>query len=134
MAFDPSDLPAETRSFLAERHLATLTLVFEGEPHTTPVGFSWDGDAGLARVITWSGSNKARRLHAAGEAVPATLCQLDGRRWLTLEGTAVVTADPARCAEAVARYSQRYQPPRRDRGPDRRAIEVTVRRVLGSVG
>jgi hypothetical protein len=57
------------------------------------------------------------------------VCQLDGGRWLTLEGTAVVTDDPDRIAEAVDRYTRRYrQPGARD---DRVAIEITVDRVLG---
>jgi len=131
MAFDPAGLPEEVLGFLADRHLATLTLVIEGVPHTTPVGFTWDDDAHRARVITWADSVKVRRLEMAGEPVPATLCQLDGGRWLTLEGNASVTADPQLCADAVARYTERYQPPRRDRGADRRTIEMQVTRIIG---
>ena len=57
------------------------------------------------------------------------MCQVDGRRWLTLEGRATVTDDPARVAEAVRRYAERYrQPGERD---DRVAIEIVVDRVLG---
>jgi hypothetical protein len=94
----------------------------------TPVGFTWDDEAGLARVITWSGSVKTRLLTAGPLA--AAVCQVDGGRWLTLEGTAEVHADPERCAEGVRRYAERYQPPK-DRGPDRRVIELTVERILG---
>lgn len=131
MAFDPHDLPPDVERFLAERHLATLTVLTNGALHTTPVGFSWDGPTAMARVITWSGSVKVKRIEAAAEPVRVTLCQLDGGRWLTLEGTAVATADPDRCADAVARYTERYQAPRQDRGADRRAIEVQVTRILG---
>lgn len=128
--FDPTDLPAEVLGFLRERHLASLTLVRpDGRPHVTPVGVTWDAGAGLARVITWSGSVKTRLLEMHGP-LRAAACQIDGGRWLTLEGEAVVTADPARCAEAVERYARRYSLPK-DRGADRRAIEITVDRILG---
>ena len=131
MAIDPHDLPPEVEQFLADRHLATFTVLANGVLHTTPVGFSWDREMAMARVITWSGSVKVKRIEAAAEPVPVTLCQLDGGRWLTLEGAATVTADPDRCADAVSRYTERYQPPRQDRGADRRAIEVRVTRLLG---
>jgi hypothetical protein len=57
------------------------------------------------------------------------VCQVDGGRWLTLEGTARVTADPAAVAVAVARYATRYREPgERD---DRVAIEIEIDRILG---
>lgn len=117
--------------FVTERHLATLTTLRpDGSPHVVAVGFTWDADAGLVRVITFAPSVKARNLVSAGGAgTRAAVCQVDGGRWLTLEGPAVVTDDPARVAEAVRRYSLRYREPgARD---DRVAIEITVDRVLG---
>ncbi len=130
MSLDPAHLPAEVLTFLTERHLASLTLLRpDGTPHVTPIGFTWDDEAGLARVITWDGSYKARLLTRQGGG-RAAVCQVDGGRWLTLEGHAVVSADPARCADAVDRYSARYRPPK-DRGDQRRVIEITVDRVLG---
>jgi PPOX class probable F420-dependent enzyme len=129
MAYDPADLPDEALAFLQERHLATLTTLRpDGSPHVVAVGFSWDDDAGLARIITFAPSRKARNLLAAPGS-RAAVCQVDGGRWLTLEGTARVTADEAEVAEAVRRYTERYrQPGERD---DRVAIEITVDRVLG---
>ncbi len=130
MAHDPADLPTELTAFLTERHLATLTLVApDGVPHVTPVGFTWDPEAGLARVITWSGSRKARLLERFGP-LQAAVSSVDGGRWCTLGGIATVTGDPVRCADAVGRYAARYRPPK-DRGPDRRAVEIAVTRVLG---
>lgn len=131
-------MPAEVKQFLIERHLATLSIPRAGKsPHVTPVGFTWDDEARLARVITFAESRKVRLLEdselvAAGEESSrlVSLCQVDGGRWLTLEGTAQVTSEEARCLEGVRRYGQRYRPPK-DRGSDRRVIEIKVSKVKG---
>lgn len=129
MAYDPTDLPDAVEAFLAERHLATLTtLRADGTPHVVAVGFTWDRNAGLARVITFAPSRKARNV-AERPGSPAALCQVDGGRWLTLEGTATVTDDPTRVAEGVRRYTERYRPP--GERADRVVIEIAVTRVLG---
>ncbi len=129
MALDPSDLPATATAFLAERHLATLTTLRpDGSPHVVAVGFTWDAAAGLVRIISFAPSKKARNLLAAPGS-RAAVSQVDGGRWLTLEGPATVTDDADRVAEAVRRYAERYrQPGERD---DRVAIEIQVDRVLG---
>lgn len=128
MALSPDDLTPEATAFLTERHLATLTTFrADGSAHVVPVGFTWDPAARLARVITSGGSQKVANVRRDGRVV---LCQLEGARWLTLEGTATVAADPARVAEAVRRYAERYRPPREN--PHRVALEVTVSRVLGT--
>jgi len=126
---DPAALPEEALGFLRERHLATLTTLRpDGSPHVVAVGFTWDPRAGLARVISFAPSRKARNL-AASPGARAAVCQVDGGRWLTLEGAATVTDDPERVAEGVRRYAERYrQPGERD---DRVVIEITVDRVLG---
>lgn len=124
---DPCALPAEVLTFLAERHLATLTtLRADGSPHVVAVGFTWDDTAGLVRVITRAGSQKARNAGRGGRAVVA---QVDGARWLALEGVAALCADRARVAEAEHRYADRYRPP--SPNPERVVVEITVDRVLG---
>ena len=126
----PEQLGEDGLSFLAERHLATLTTLRpDGSPHVVAVGFTWDPDAGLARVITFEGSRKARNLLGEGSGTRAAVCQVDGGRWLTMEGPAVVTDDPARVAEAVRRYAGRYRQP--GERPDRVAVEIAVDRILG---
>ncbi len=128
MALTPDDLTPEATAFLTERHLATLTTFrADGSAHVVPVGFTWDAGARLARVITSGGSQKVANVRRDGRVV---LCQLDGARWITLEGTAVVAEDPERVAEAVRRYAERYRPPREN--PRRVALEVTVSRILGT--
>jgi F420H(2)-dependent biliverdin reductase len=124
----PDQLNPDGLEFLRERHLATLTsLRANGTPHVVPVGFTWEADRHLARVITGGTSKKARIAVSGGRVA---LCQLDGRRWLTLEGTSEVSDDPARVAEAVARYAERYRTPREN--PSRVVIEITVDRILAS--
>lgn len=125
----PAGLSAQAREFLAVRHLATLTTLRpDGSPHVVPVGFSWDPEAGLARVITNGTSRKARNAAAGGRAV---LCQVDGRRWLSLEGDASVLDDADSVAEAVSRYAARYRLPREN--PERVVVVIAVDRVLGNV-
>jgi len=128
MALDVNALSSEVEEFLTVRHLATLTtLRAGGRPHVVPVGFSWDGAAGVVRIITRAGSQKARNAGLPG-AVGA-VCQIDGGRWLTLSGPAQVTDEPDRVAEAVRRYAARYRDP--EPRADRVAIEITVTEILG---
>ena len=123
----PRELPPEAHAFLAERHLGTLsTIRRDGTLHVCAVGFTWDADALLVRVITREGSQKVRNVERTGRAAVA---QVDGGRWLSLEGPARVAREPEAIAGAVARYTTRYQEPRPS--AERVAIEITVERVLG---
>ena len=123
----PDELPESALEFLREYHLASLTtLRADGSPHVVPVGFSWDPEAGLVRIITRAGSQKVRNAARGGRAA---VSQVDGGRWLTLEGTISVSQDPDRVAEAVRRYAERFRQP--EPREDRVALEITVDRVLG---
>ncbi len=129
MAHDLDDLGPELLGFLAERHLATLTtLRSDGTPHVVPVGVTFDPEARLARVITSGTSAKARHVREGQSRV--AVCQVEGRRWLTLEGDATVRDDPESVAEAERRYAERYRPPREN--PARVVIEIAVDRILGN--
>ena len=126
-----SELTTEMKQFVTESHLASLTLVTpEGRPHVTPVGFTWDEDQKLVRVITWAGSMKSKILTRSDSPLRAAVSQVDGGRWITLEGKAIVTDDVARCLEGTRRYAHRYSDPK-NRGDDRRVIELSVERVMG---
>jgi PPOX class probable F420-dependent enzyme len=133
MALDPHT--PELVAFWTERHLCSLTtLRADGSPHVVPVGATFDPDTMLARVITSGTSSKVRHLERAA-ADPAgrrvAVCQVDGRRWSTLEGTARVSRDADEIAEAVERYARRYRQPRVN--PERVAVLIDVTRVLGHV-
>ncbi len=120
-------------AFWAERHLCTLSTVRpSGVPHVTPVGATLDLASATARVISSRTSRKVRNVLAAGaEGAAVSLCQVDGRRWSTLEGRAFVHEDVESVADAERRYAQRYRTPRPN--PRRVVLEIRVMRVLGTV-
>ena len=129
-AFSASEVNSALTEFLTERHLAILTLVRpDGRPHSTPIGFMWDEESEVVKIITWSGSLKTRLLEKGN--LVGSIAQVDGGRWVTFEGSCSVSADPEVCKDAVERYARRYSPPK-DRGADRRVITMTVSRILAS--
>ena len=128
MAKATTRLTTDALAFLTERHLAMLTtLRLDNSPHVVAVGFTFDPRTHMARVITTGGSQKA--VNAAERGV-AVLSQVDGARWLSLEGRATVNTDIDAVRDAELRYAQRYRTPRPN--PRRVVIEVRVERVLGS--
>ena len=117
----------EMLTFLCENHLASLTTMrSDGSPHVVPVGFSYDPELQIVRVITFTSSVKYKNALRGGRAV---VSQVDGGRWLSLEGAATGTNDPTRVAAAVAGYAARYRQPKERE--DRVAIEIAIDRVLG---
>lgn len=127
MAFDLSDLDDDVMAFLTDRHLATLTTLRpDGSPHVAPVGFGYDPVERVVRIICQPTSQKVVNLRNGGRAA---VCQVDGGRWLTLEGEARVVTDVDGVAAAVAAYTARYQAPRER--PERVAIEIRVDRIMG---
>ena len=103
------------------------TLRSDNSPHVVAVGFTFDPKTHIARVITTGDSQKALNAERGGIGV---LSQVDGARWLSLEGRATVHTDLDAVRDAELRYAQRYRTPRPN--PRRVVIEVQVERVLGS--
>lgn len=133
MPFDPRDLADPVLDFLTERHLATLTtLRRDGSPHVVAVGFTFDRESGIARVITSDGSVKVRNAERPardGSPGRAAVCQVDGRRWLTLEGAAGISRDPDQISDAERRYALRYRIPRIN--PRRVVLTISVDKMMG---
>lgn len=120
--------PSELLEFWSERHLCTLTtLRADGRPHVTPVGVALDLERQCAWVITSKDSLKA--VHVAADGRVAA-CQVDGRRWSTIEGTAEVRTDRESVVRAEERYAARYKIPRPN--PSRVALRIDVDRFLVS--
>ncbi len=114
--------------FLAEHHLGTLsTLGRHHRIHAVPVGFTYE--AGVVRIIGSRGSQKFVNAERSGRGA---VCSVDRARWISFEGTARVLDDPDTVAHAVALYTARYRPPRRN--PQRVVLELNVERLLGSQG
>jgi PPOX class probable F420-dependent enzyme len=127
-------LTPEQHVFVTERHLATLTtLRADGSPHVVPVGFTWDPDAGVVRIIASGTSTKVRnaaRPGPDGEPTRAAVCQVDGGRWITLEGRVSVSSEPEDVADAVARYARRYRQP--SENPARVVVRLVPDKVMSS--
>ena len=127
MARSPHDLTTDDLAFLTERHLGTLTtLRSDGSPHVVAVAFAYDIHTATVSVISSDRTQKVVNLERDGRAV---ICQVDGPRWLALEGTGSVSRDSGRVALAVDAFETRYRPA--SENPKRVAIEIQVERVLG---
>jgi PPOX class probable F420-dependent enzyme len=125
------ELSGEHLEFWRERHLCTVTtLRRDGSPHVVPMGIVVDVENGTAWGITSRTSQKVANLRA-GIDPRVAVCQVDGRRWSTIEGTAEVRDDADSVAEAVRRYAERYRQPREN--PDRVAVRITISSVIGNV-
>ncbi|BBA96380.1 hypothetical protein RVR_1649 [Actinacidiphila reveromycinica] len=121
-------VPSALDAFLTRPHTAVLTTLRpDGSPHLAPVRFTWDPRARLVRVLTVRTTRKVRNVLATPGA-RVGLCQVDGFRWVTLEGTARVLDAPERIAEGARRYAERYwsAPPS---PPGRVVVEIAVDRV-----
>jgi PPOX class probable F420-dependent enzyme len=130
------ELEGDHLEFWRERHLCSVTtLRADGSPHVVPMGCvvdpaSAESEWGLAWAITSRTSQKVANLRNGGDPRVA-VCQVDGRRWSTIEGTAEVRDDADSVAEAVRRYAERYRQPREN--PDRVALRITITSVIGNV-
>jgi PPOX class probable F420-dependent enzyme len=123
------DLTDELVTFWRERHLCTVTtLRADGTPHVVPMGVVLDVDARVAWAITSRTSQKV--VNVRRNPVVA-VCQVDGRRWSTIEGRAEVLTGTDAVEEAVRRYAERYRQPRPN--PDRVAIRFALTSVIGNV-
>lgn len=124
-----ADLTDGEKDFLTERHLGTLATVrSDGTPHVVAIAFVCDFDAGVVRIISSDNTQKVKNLEQAG---PAAVSQVDGPRWLTLEGKAHIARDEESVAKAVGAFEARYRPA--GENPSRVAIEIVVGRVIGRV-
>ena len=122
-----TDLSESEIEFLTERHLGTLTTLREdGTPHVVAIAFGYDHTRGRVLIISSDATQKVKNIERNKRAAVA---QVDGRRWLALEGDAMVNKTPKGVAQAVEVFEARYRPAREN--PNRVGIEIQVDRVLG---
>lgn len=127
MSIDRPSLTPTQIEFVRENILATLTtLRADGSPHVVPVGFTYDQDQNLVRVITFAKSMKARHAAQGGRAV---VSQVDRGRWITIEGTVRLRTEADIVAQAVEAYAGRYRQPKVRE--DRVVIEIIIDKVMG---
>jgi PPOX class probable F420-dependent enzyme len=127
MSIDRPQLTPTQIEFVRENILATLTtLRADGSPHVVPVGFTYDQDQNLVRVITFAKSMKARHAAQGGRAV---VSQVDRGRWITIEGTVRLRTEADIVAQAVEAYAGRYRQPKVRE--DRVVIEILIDKVMG---
>ncbi|MDP4649304.1 MAG: TIGR03618 family F420-dependent PPOX class oxidoreductase [Ilumatobacteraceae bacterium] len=127
MSIDRPSLTPTQIEFVRENILATLTtLRADGSPHVVPVGFTYDLDQNLVRVITFAKSMKARHAAQGGRAV---VSQVDRGRWITIEGTVRLRTEADVVAQAVEAYAGRYRQPKVRE--DRVVIEIMIDKVMG---
>lgn len=121
-----AELPEPLHEFWTERHLCTLTTLRpDGRPHVVPVGAVLDPEQECAWVITNTASRKALNLR---DNPILAICQVDGGRWSTVEGSGRVLEDEESVARAVERYASRYRQPKPN--PERVAVRVEVDRFV----
>lgn len=127
MSIDRPQLTPTQTEFVRENILATLTtLRADGSPHVVPVGFTYDQDQNLVRVITFAKSMKARHAAQGGRAV---VSQVDRGRWITIEGAVRLRTEADIVAQAVEAYAGRYRQPKVRE--DRVVIEIIIDKVMG---
>ena len=125
MARTADELTEADLEFLAERHLGTLTTMrADGSPHVVAIAFTYDD--GVISIIS---SDETQKVVNVEQRRRAVVCQVDGRRWLALEGDAEVIRDAAAVARGERLFEQRYRPVREN--PKRVVIRFEVDRVLG---
>lgn len=86
----------------------------------------------VVRILCSRKSRKARNVRAAyPQPAFVTVCQVEGRWWTTIEGTAELQEDRLLVADAERRYAGRFRVPRPN--PERVVLVVHVESVLGSL-
>jgi len=123
-----TELTDDGLRFVEDRHLAMLsTMARDGAIHQIAVGFTlYDG---VVRIITSGDTQKVRNIERDGRA---TVGQVDGARWISFVGNAVIERGPADVALAENLYARRYRQPQPN--PKRVVIRIDVDRVLASRG
>ncbi len=125
---DLDNLHPDTMPFLDEFHVGLLSTTRpDGTLHVVGVGFTYDPVSRLAWSIGGRASVKVRNITSGSRGA---FSQVEGSRWLTLEGPARIVDDADGVEEAHRRYRLRY-PGHGTTDPHRVGIVVEVQRLMG---
>lgn len=125
---DLDNLHPDTMGFLSEFHVGLLSTTRpDGTLHVVGVGFTYDPATRLAWSIGGRDSVKVRNVRSGSRGA---FSQVEGSRWLTLEGPARIVDDGDGIEEAHRRYRVRY-PGHGSTDPGRVGIVVDVQRLMG---
>jgi PPOX class probable F420-dependent enzyme len=126
------DIPEKVREFLEQPHLCVLaTLNRDGSPQLTGMWYEFAGE--MVILNTTRGLVKERNMRRDPRA---TVCVLEGQRYVTLSGRAEIVEDRTLQEAEVTRMATRYHGPRLGPGhwqtiahQDRLGIHLHVERL-----
>jgi F420H(2)-dependent biliverdin reductase len=134
VAFDLKNPSESVLAFLQQRCFASLTTTRpDGRLHAALVGFTYVPETAEAFLILRGTGVKQANLRAADGPSPVVICQVDGGKWVSLEGTLTVHDTDEMRSTALAHYRQRYGDGVAA-DPTRLAGVLQVTRMYGFVG
>jgi general stress protein 26 len=128
MAYALDNLPDSIEDFLSTRAFGALNSIDDTENiHTAVVGFHFDMTKNTIRIISQKNSKKVKNITQNNNV---SLSQIRENKWLSFIGTATIKYDEESIKHATDAYTVRYEKP--SENPDRVAIEISVKKILGN--
>ncbi len=128
MAYSLDNLPKSIEEFLSTRAFGSLNSIDKtNNLHTAVVGFHFDKNKKIIRIISQKKSIKVKNIIQNNNV---SLSQIRDNKWLSFIGTAIIKYDQESIKLATDAYTLRYEKP--SENPDRIAIEISVKKILGN--
>jgi general stress protein 26 len=128
MAYNISQLPESVDIFLATTSFGALSSIdVKGSLHTAVVGFHFNKDEKIIRIISNKDSQKVKNIQKNNQL---SLCQVSGNKWISFFGTGIIHTTQQKVKEATNAYASRYQEP--GDSTERIAIEIKIEKMLGN--
>ena len=128
MAYALDNLPNSIEDFLSTRAFGALNSIDDTKNiHTAVVGFHFDMTKNTIHIISQKNSKKVKNIIQNNNV---SLSQIRENKWLSFIGTATIKYDEESIKNATDAYTIRYEKP--SENPDRVAIEISVKKILGN--
>ena len=128
MAYSLDNIPKSIEEFLSTRAFGSLNSIDKtNNLHTAVVGFHFDKNKKIIRIISQKKSIKVKNIIQNNNV---SLSQIRDNKWLSFIGTATIKYDQESIKLASDAYTLRYEKP--SENPDRIAIEISVKKILGN--